>query len=42
VLDGTLIARPVPCSVDFDNNGVFPEDQDIIDFFYVLAGGECS
>ncbi|HLP85659.1 MAG TPA: hypothetical protein VK157_15020, partial [Phycisphaerales bacterium] len=26
-------------SIDFNNNGVFPEDQDVIDFFDVLAGG---
>jgi hypothetical protein len=25
--------------IDFNNNGVFPEDQDVIDFFDVLAGG---
>ncbi len=30
----------VPCdTIDFNNNGVFPEDQDVIDFFDVLAGG---
>lgn len=29
-------------SIDFNGNGVFPEDQDVIDFFNVLAGGECS
>jgi hypothetical protein len=29
-------------SIDFNNNGVFPEEQDIIDFFNVLAGGNCS
>jgi hypothetical protein len=28
-------------SIDFNANGVFPEDQDVIDFFNVLAGGEC-
>jgi hypothetical protein len=28
--------------IDFNNNGVFPEDQDLIDFFTVLAGGACS
>ena len=27
--------------IDFNNNGVFPEDQDVIDFFDVLAGGSC-
>ncbi len=25
--------------IDFNNNGVFPEDQDVVDFFDVLAGG---
>jgi Metallo-peptidase family M12B Reprolysin-like/Proprotein convertase P-domain len=28
--------------IDFNNNNVFPEDQDVIDFFVVLAGGPCS
>jgi hypothetical protein len=28
--------------IDFNNNGVFPEDQDVIDFFSVLAGGDCA
>ncbi|HLP85749.1 MAG TPA: hypothetical protein VK157_15470 [Phycisphaerales bacterium] len=28
--------------IDFNNNNVFPEDQDVIDFFNVLAGGPCS
>ncbi len=29
-------------SIDFNRNGVFPEDQDVIDFFSVLGGGACS
>jgi hypothetical protein len=29
-------------SIDFNNNTVFPEDQDVIDFFSVLAGDECA
>jgi len=29
-------------SIDFNNNEVFPEDQDVLDFFNVLAGGDCS
>jgi hypothetical protein len=30
------------CSdIDFNNNGVFPEDQDVVDYFNVLAGGQC-
>jgi hypothetical protein len=28
--------------IDFNNNSVFPEDQDVIDFFTVLAGGTCQ
>ena len=28
--------------IDFNNNTVFPEDQDVIDFFNVLAGAECD
>ncbi|HLP82776.1 MAG TPA: hypothetical protein VK157_00365 [Phycisphaerales bacterium] len=29
-------------TIDFNQNGVFPEDQDVVDFFDVLAGGSCS
>jgi len=29
-------------SIDFNNNGVFPEDQNVVDFFDVLAGGACG
>jgi hypothetical protein len=28
--------------IDYNNNGVFPEDQDVIDFFTILAGGDCT
>ena len=28
-------------TIDFNRNNVFPEDQDVIDFFNVLAGGPC-
>ena len=35
--------QPIGCdSIDFNGNEVFPEDQDVIDFFFVLSGGECS
>jgi hypothetical protein len=34
-------APPACDSIDFNNNQVFPEDQDVIDFFNVLAGGDC-
>lgn len=39
------IARITPQSqcdgIDFNRNGVFPENQDVIDFFTTLAGGPC-
>jgi hypothetical protein len=35
--------QPAGCDdIDFNNNEVFPEDQDVIDFFNVLAGAECT
>ncbi|HLP82835.1 MAG TPA: hypothetical protein VK157_00660 [Phycisphaerales bacterium] len=35
-------AAPAGCdTIDFNGNGVFPEDQDVIDFFNVLAGADC-
>jgi hypothetical protein len=35
------VGNPAPTcdTIDFNNNGVFPEDQDVADFFDVLAGG---
>ncbi len=29
-------------SIDFNADGLFPSDQDLIDFLAVLAGGDCS
>jgi hypothetical protein len=42
--DNVTIGTPGPAcdSIDFNQNEVFPEDQDVIDFFTVLAGGECA
>ncbi len=37
----TTFSNPGCDSIDFNNNTVFPEDQDVIDFFNVLAGQEC-
>jgi hypothetical protein len=34
-----LAGTPSCDDIDFNNNGVFPEDQDVVDFFEVLAGG---
>ncbi|MFY7895957.1 MAG: hypothetical protein ACOVP8_06970, partial [Phycisphaerales bacterium] len=33
---------PACDDIDFNNNGVFPEDQDVIDFFNVLSGSACG
>lgn len=45
-LTGTDWLRDVPPSacdlIDFNNNGVFPEDEDVIEFFNVLSGFTCS
>ncbi len=37
----TVQGQPGCDDIDFNNNGVFPEEQDVIDFFTVLAGGTC-
>jgi hypothetical protein len=29
-------------SIDFNNDGLFPDDADLVDFLNVLAGGSCS
>jgi hypothetical protein len=29
-------------TIDFNQNGVFPEDQDVVDYLAVLAGGTCA
>jgi hypothetical protein len=32
-----------PCdSIDFNGDGLFPDDSDLLDFLSVLAGGSCS
>jgi hypothetical protein len=37
-----LTLRTPACNdLDFNTNGVFPEDADVVDFFDVLAGGDC-
>ena len=37
---GNVTIEQIGCDdIDFNNNGVFPEDQDVVDFFTVLAGG---
>jgi hypothetical protein len=31
-----------PCDIDFNNDTLFPSDDDLIEFLNVLAGGTCS
>jgi hypothetical protein len=39
----SLAACVTACDdIDFNNNAVFPEDQDVIDFFNVLSGQTCE
>ncbi|HEX2836870.1 MAG TPA: hypothetical protein VHN77_01955 [Phycisphaerales bacterium] len=39
----TVITPPSGCdSIDFNNDGLFPDTQDIADFLVVFAGGPCS
>lgn len=39
----TLTVTAAGCdSIDFNQDGLFPDDQDLIDFLAVLAGGDCS
>jgi hypothetical protein len=33
--------NPEVCSIDFNQDGLFPDDNDLLDFLRVLAGGEC-
>jgi hypothetical protein len=35
-------APPACDSIDFNTDGLFPDDADLLDFLSVLAGGECS
>jgi hypothetical protein len=39
---GFAEATPVCDSIDFNGDALFPDDQDLIDFLSVLAGGACS
>ncbi len=39
----TLTVLEACCDpIDFNQNSLFPEDQDLVDFLSVLAGGDCS
>ncbi len=36
------VSTPQCNPIDFNNDGLFPTDEDVIDFLTVLAGGTCS
>lgn len=39
----TLTITYTTCGdVDFNNDSIFPDDRDVVDFFEVLAGAECA
>jgi hypothetical protein len=42
--DAFVVSAPAPTcdSIDFNNDGLFPDDTDLIDFLSVLAGGACN
>lgn len=33
---------PPPCDIDFNNDSLFPSDDDLVELLTVLAGGPCS
>jgi hypothetical protein len=37
-----LVCVPACGSIDFNGDGLFPDDSDLVDFLVVLAGGACS
>jgi hypothetical protein len=43
VIQEVIDSAAQPCdSIDFNNDDLFPSDEDLIDFLTVLAGGQCS
>jgi hypothetical protein len=42
-VQSTLLTPPASCdSIDFNNDGLFPDDTDLVDFLSVLAGSSCA
>jgi hypothetical protein len=39
---GFAVTTPVCDAIDFNGDGLFPDDSDLVDFLSVLAGGACS
>lgn len=42
VVRGFAISIPTCDAIDFNGDGLFPDDADLVDFLSVLAGGGCS
>jgi hypothetical protein len=42
VLAGSECSTGACNDIDFNNDGLFPDDSDLISFLTVLAGGDCS
>jgi hypothetical protein len=40
--NNSCVTLPTCGSIDFNGDGLFPDDSDLVDFLNVLAGGECS
>jgi hypothetical protein len=38
----SISSTPACNSIDFNGDGLFPTDEDLVDFFAVYAGGTCS
>lgn len=38
----SFVGAPACDAIDFNGDGLFPDDQDLVDFLSVLAGGACS
>lgn len=38
----TVLPQPGCNDIDFNNDGLFPDDADLVEFLNVLAGGSCS
>ncbi len=41
-IDTNITCLPTCGSIDFNGDGLFPDDNDLVEFLTVLAGGECS
>lgn len=41
VFAGGICPTFYPCDIDFNNDGIWPADDDITAYLHVLAGGEC-